>query len=96
MTRAIRMTDEVARKVTRLFRRTSESLQGARGDLRGMRGDLVEGAGEFASLIDGSAREFQGCWRATLDVYGDSAAVIAGNTNAQHVDLLKIDGASGD
>lgn len=96
MNRPIRMTDEVERKVTRRFRRTSESLQGGRGDLRGFRGDLVEGAGELAGLIDDDAREFQACWRAVLDVHGDSAAVIAGNTNAQHVDLLRIDGASGD
>lgn len=91
MRRATRMTDEVEQKVTRRFRRTSESLRGGREDLRGMRGDLVEGAGELAGLLDGEARELQACWRAVLDVLGDSAAVIAGNTNAQYVDLLRID-----
>lgn len=94
MAPGIRMTDEVARTVARRFSRTSQSLQAARTDLRGLRDDAVEGAGELAGLLEDAARDFQASWRAVLDVHADSAAVIAGNTNAQHVDLLRIDDGS--
>lgn len=96
MPTGIRMSDEIAPKVTRRFRRTSQSLEGARKDLRGLFGDLLDGAGEFAPHFDDEARDFQASWRAVFDVYADSAALIAGNTNAQHVDLTNLDAGSGD
>lgn len=95
MTKGTRMSAEVERQVTRRFRRTSQDLAGARAGLRGMRGDVLDGAGEFGTLIDDASRDFQASWRAVLDVYADSAALIAGNTNAQYVDLLKIDDGAG-
>ena len=94
MGKGTRMTAGVERTVTRRFRKTSQGLSGARTDLRGMHGDVLDGAGEFSSLIEDASRDFQASWRAVLDVYADSAGLIAGNTNAQYVDLLKIDDGS--
>lgn len=96
MTGEIRMGDEIEPKVTRRFRRVSQSLEGARQDLRGLFGDVLDGAGEFSAHIDDEARDFQASWRAVLDVYADCAALIAGNTHAQQVDLTAMDAGAGD
>lgn len=91
---ATRMTDEAARKVETRFRRVERELEGAREELKGINRDLKQGAGEFAQVIEGEGRHFQNSWRAVLELYADSASVIAGNTNAQHLDLLNIDTGS--
>lgn len=91
---ATRMSDEAAQKVERRFRRVERELQGTRNELKGTKAALEQGAGEFGQIIEGEARHFQNSWRAVLEVYADSAAVIAENTNAQHLDLLNIDAGS--
>lgn len=91
---ATRMSDEAARTVETRFRRVGRELEGAREEFKGIKTDLEQGAGEFGQVIEGEARHFQNSWRAVLDVYADSASVIAENTNAQHLDLLNIDSQS--
>lgn len=90
-----RMTDEAVRKVERRFRRTSTDLTGAREEMRGIRRDLEAGAGELAQVIEGEARHFQNSWRAVLELFAESADLVAANTNAQYLDLQRIDEENG-
>lgn len=91
---AVRMTEQAANKVERRFNTASREIAGAREELRGFKTELVRGAGEFGHIIEDEARHFTNSWRAVLDVYSDSAAVIAANTNTQFLDLLNIDTAN--
>lgn len=88
---ALRMDRETAERVRARFRDTATDLDGARGDLSGFVGALGAGTGEFSGEISSAADDFHGSWRAVYEVFSDSASLIAGNTNALYVDLMRLD-----
>ncbi|KQY64691.1 MULTISPECIES: hypothetical protein [unclassified Nocardioides] len=91
---ATRMTEEAARVVRTRFSSTSQSLNGAALDLRALQEEISSGAGEFRPEISDDAGNFQRSWRSVLEILSDSSAVIAGNTNAQYLDLTDVDNGS--
>lgn len=91
----IRMTEETAQRVRTRFEATGRDLTDAGEALAAFRLDLTEGAGQFAGEIAEAAGDFRDSWRAVYEVCGDAAALIAGNTNALHVDLGRLDRGAG-
>ena len=87
----IRMTDEAAAKVVKRFTKAAEELDGARNDIPSMRQSMETGAGEFSGALSSHAHGFEISWRQFFDQCGDSARIIAGNTNQLKVDLDRID-----
>lgn len=88
----IRMTDAAVQKVVRRFNRTADDLEGARGDVRTVSSTVEIGAGEFSGAIRAHADAFELSWLECLDLFADSARIIAGNTGQLKVDLDRVDG----
>ena len=57
----------------------------------GMRSDIESAAGEFSSEVSGYTGTFESGWKQTFEIASKCAGLIAGNTNAMHVDLNALD-----
>jgi hypothetical protein len=88
---AIRMSAEVASRVKDRFDNLSNEFDET-DPLLGARASSVESAcGEFADEVTTGCDTMRIGWRSLFEVCTTAAGLIAGNTNALHVDLTAVD-----
>lgn len=87
----VRMSDEAARKVKNRFSDLANEFSETRTDVGAQATWLEIGTGQFsAEIADGNAT-FEIGWSDLFETGRLSAALVAGNTNALHVDLERLD-----
>ena len=87
----IRMNEEVASRVQDRFDNLSNEFDQTDSRLAGRLSMIESACGEFADQVtDGSDTARLG-WRSLLETGSKAAGLIAGNTNALHVDLTAVD-----
>jgi hypothetical protein len=87
----MRMTDEAAARIEDRFDNLSQDFWQLMEKVPGMRTDIETAAGDFSSEISGYTGIFESGWKTTFEIGSRSAGLIAGNTNAMHLDLNKLD-----
>ena len=87
----MRMTDEAAATVEDRFDNLAQDFWQLMEMVPGMRTDVETAAGEFSSDISGYLGTFESGWKSTFEIGSKSAALIAGNTNAMHIDVNALD-----
>ena len=88
---ALRMTDEAAARIEDRFDNLSQDFWQLMEMVPDLTSDIETGAGEFADQMTAYTGLFKSGWEQTFEVASKSAGLIAGNTNALHVDLNALD-----
>ncbi len=87
----VKMSDQAVRVVRNRFNDLSAEFRNGTDPLRRHYYDLRDAAGQFADDLDDGASRFLISWTDVFEVCGESAGLIAGNTNRMLVDLERID-----
>lgn len=88
---AIRMSAEVAARVKDRFDNLSNEFDETEPLLAGRAGSIEVACGEFSEEVADGCDTMRLGWRSVLELCTTAAGLIAGNTNALHVDLTKVD-----
>lgn len=88
---AIRMNAEVASRVQDRFDNLSNEFDQTDSRWAGQMSILEWACGEFAEDVTDGCDTARLGWRSLLDVCSTTSGLIAGNTNALHVDLTTVD-----
>ncbi len=87
----IRMSAEVAARVKDRFDNLSNEFDETDPLLASRAGSVELACGEFADEVTTGCDTMRLGWRSLFGVCTDAAGLIAGNTNALHVDLTAVD-----
>jgi len=88
---AIRMNAEVASRVQDRFDNLSNEFDQTDVRLAGRMSIIESACGEFADKVTDGCDTARLGWRSLLEVCTTASGLIAGNTNALHVDLTAVD-----
>lgn len=87
----IQMSDEVAAGIKDRFNNLSNEFANEKVLIASEAGKVSSGCGEFSGTVDHGVAVFELGWRDLMDAGTSGAGLIAGNTNALHVDLTAMD-----
>jgi len=87
----IQMSDEVAAGIKDRFNNLSNEFANEKVFIASEAGKISSGCGEFSGSVANGVAVFELGWRDLMDVGTTGAGLIAGNTNALHVDLTAMD-----
>lgn len=87
----VRMTDEAAATIEDRFDNLAQDFWNLMDMTPTARTDIEEGCGEFLSDMAAYTPVFESAWKQCFEVGSKTCGLIAGNTNAMHVNLEAID-----
>lgn len=85
------MTDEAAAKIEDRFDNLSQDFWNLRDMTSTARADIETGCGEFSGEMAAYTPNFESAWEQTFELVSKTCGLIAGNTNALHLNLEAID-----
>lgn len=87
----LKMSDQAARPIIERFTSLSHDLDNAIVTSSGAAGMIGLGCGEFAPSVQDASDGFRLSWNTTYSFCGETAQLIAGNTNVFDIDLTRLD-----
>ncbi|MDO9456721.1 hypothetical protein [Nocardioides sp.] len=85
------MTDTVAAPIIEHFRDLSAEFDNSGMEVGGHRMDTITACGEMSQFVEDGANAYLISWGQTLEFCGETAALIAGNTNVFEISLERLD-----
>ena len=87
----VRMTDAAAATIEDRFDNLSQDFWNLMDMTPTARADIDAGCGEFASEMAAYAPNFESAWKQCFEVASKTCGLIAGNTNAMHLNVEAVD-----